>query len=50
MGDFIANDVTPLLKPVDKCWQPADFLPRSEDPDFMDQVRFAPLPWERCCS
>jgi hypothetical protein len=31
--------VQPLLKPVDKCWQPADFLPASEDPDFMDQVR-----------
>ncbi len=28
----------PLLKPVDKCWQPADFLPASEDPDFLDKV------------
>jgi hypothetical protein len=30
--------VVPLLKPVDKCWQPADFLPASEDPDFLDKV------------
>lgn len=33
----------PLLKPVDKCWQPADFLPASEDPDFLDKVG---LPWK----
>lgn len=31
--------VLPVLKPVDKCWQPADFLPPSEDPDFLDMVR-----------
>ncbi len=31
--------VVPLLKPVEKCWQPADFLPPSEDPDFLDKVR-----------
>jgi acyl-[acyl-carrier-protein] desaturase len=30
--------VMPLLKPVDKCWQPADYLPASEDPDFLDKV------------
>ncbi len=30
--------VNPILKPVDKCWQPADFLPPSEDPDFIDKV------------
>lgn len=30
--------VVPLLKPVDKCWQPADFLPPSEDPDFLEKV------------
>lgn len=28
-----------LLKPVDKCWQPADFLPDSSSPDFQDQAR-----------
>lgn len=30
--------VTPLLKPVDKCWQPTDFLPASQDADFLDKV------------
>ncbi len=30
--------VLPVLKPVDKCWQPADFLPDSSDPDFLDKV------------
>ena len=30
--------MVPLLKPVDKCWQPADLLPESSDPDFMDKV------------
>jgi len=39
ISDHIANNVQPLLKPVDKCWQPADFLPPSEDPDFVDKVR-----------
>jgi hypothetical protein len=34
--------VTPLLKPVDKCWQPADFLPASEDPDFTGKVCLLP--------
>ena len=31
--------VVPLLRPVDKCWQPSDFLPASQDPDFLDKVR-----------
>jgi len=39
MGDFMEKQVQPLLKPVEKCWQPYDLLPRSEDPDFMDKVR-----------
>lgn len=30
--------VYPLLKHSEKCWQPSDFLPPSEDPYFMDQV------------
>lgn len=34
------SQVYPLLKPVDKCWQPTDFLPPSEDPYFMDQARW----------
>ena len=43
--------VQPLLKPVDKCWQPADFLPASEDPYFMDAVRSARSKQQRyaCC-
>jgi acyl-[acyl-carrier-protein] desaturase len=32
------TQVYPLLKPVEKCWQPYDFLPKSEDPYFMDHV------------
>lgn len=39
LGDFMHNEVNPILKEVPKCWQPADFLPVSSDPDFMDQVR-----------
>lgn len=39
MGKYIQDNVTPLLKPVDKCWQPQDLLPPSEDPDFLDKVR-----------
>jgi acyl-[acyl-carrier-protein] desaturase len=38
--------VTPLLKPVEKCWQPADLLPESSDPDFLDKVRADQ--WEGC--
>jgi len=39
MSDYVETQVYPLLKPVDKCWQPYDLLPRSEDADFMDKVR-----------
>ncbi|XP_024524536.1 stearoyl-[acyl-carrier-protein] 9-desaturase 2, chloroplastic [Selaginella moellendorffii] len=28
----------PLLKPVNKCWQPQDFLPDSSSDSFMDEV------------
>ncbi|KXZ50904.1 hypothetical protein GPECTOR_14g151 [Gonium pectorale] len=35
---YLQTQVVPLLKPVEKCWQPADFLPPSEDPDFLDKV------------
>lgn len=30
--------VIPLLKDPAKNWQPADFLPESSDPDFLDKV------------
>ncbi|KAK6134778.1 hypothetical protein DH2020_031448 [Rehmannia glutinosa] len=38
---WVSKHVLPLLKPVDKCWQPSDFLPDSTKPvnDFMDEVR-----------
>ncbi|GFR48540.1 hypothetical protein Agub_g10437 [Astrephomene gubernaculifera] len=36
---YLQKEVVPLLKPVDKCWQPSDFLPRSQDPDFLDKVQ-----------
>lgn len=39
IGGYVEEQVMPMLKPVDKCWQPADFLPPSEDPDFEDKVR-----------
>lgn len=38
MDDFAATQVLPLLKPVDKCWQPQDYLPDPESPDFLDAV------------
>jgi len=39
MKDYVQENIVPLLKPVDKCWQPADLLPKPEDPDFLDKVR-----------
>eukprot|EP00199_Chlamydomonas_sp_CCMP681_P002230 CAMPEP_0119103992 /NCGR_PEP_ID=MMETSP1180-20130426/2318_1 /TAXON_ID=3052 ORGANISM="Chlamydomonas cf sp, Strain CCMP681" /NCGR_SAMPLE_ID=MMETSP1180 /ASSEMBLY_ACC=CAM_ASM_000741 /LENGTH=399 /DNA_ID=CAMNT_0007088635 /DNA_START=42 /DNA_END=1241 /DNA_ORIENTATION=- len=38
MKGFMQANVVPLLKPVDKCWQPNDLLPQSEDPDFFDKL------------
>lgn len=38
MSDFAAEQVVPLLKPVDKLWQPQDFLPDPESPDFLDAI------------
>jgi hypothetical protein len=31
--------VLPLLKTGTQAWQPSDFLPASNDPDFEDKVR-----------
>lgn len=39
MSQYIQDNVSPLLKPVDKCWQPNDLLPHSEEDDFLDKVR-----------
>ncbi|KAK6134779.1 hypothetical protein DH2020_031449 [Rehmannia glutinosa] len=38
---WASKHVLPLLKPVDKCWQPSEFLPDSTKPvnDFIDEVR-----------
>lgn len=33
------DNVNPILLSVAKCWQPSDFLPPPEDPDFLDKVR-----------
>jgi hypothetical protein len=33
--------VLPLLKTGTQAWQPSDFLPASNDPDFEDKVRHA---------
>ncbi|KAI3457335.1 hypothetical protein Pfo_013998 [Paulownia fortunei] len=41
LESWTSKYVLPLLKPVDKCWQPSEFLPDSGKPtkDFMDEVR-----------
>ena len=38
---WASENVLPLLKPVQQCWQPQDFLPDSTLPydEFVDQVR-----------
>ncbi|KAJ9567071.1 hypothetical protein OSB04_003037 [Centaurea solstitialis] len=38
---WAAQSVLPLLKPVDQCWQPTEFLPKSSQPldQFSDEVR-----------
>ncbi|KAK3233316.1 hypothetical protein CYMTET_56379 [Cymbomonas tetramitiformis] len=38
LNDFAAGELMGLLKPVEKCWQPQDYLPDPESPDFLDQV------------
>lgn len=38
LAQHVTDNVYPLLKPVEKCWQPSDLLPPSEDPDFLDKV------------
>ncbi|KAL0444010.1 UNVERIFIED_CONTAM: Stearoyl-[acyl-carrier-protein] 9-desaturase 6, chloroplastic [Sesamum latifolium] len=41
LESWASNYVLPLLKPVNKCWQPNEFLPDPTQPtdDFMDEVR-----------
>lgn len=38
MGPYAEEHVLPILKPTDKCWQPQDFLPDPESPEFFDAV------------
>ena len=35
---YVQERVLPLLKPVEKCWQPADYLPDPSKGDYLDQV------------
>lgn len=41
LESWASKDLLPLLKPVEKSWQPIDFLPDPTKPvnDFMDEVR-----------
>jgi acyl-[acyl-carrier-protein] desaturase len=36
---WATEKLLPYLKPVEKCWQPQDFLPDPAAEDFLDQVR-----------
>lgn len=38
LDDFASTELFKLLKPVDKCWQPQDFLPDPASDDFLDQL------------
>jgi len=38
LDNFAAEEIVPLLKPVDKLWQPQDFLPDPESPEFLDAI------------
>lgn len=38
MSDFMQDEVLPLLKPIDECWQPCDMLPNTKSEDFFDQL------------
>ncbi|KAI7835365.1 hypothetical protein COHA_010727 [Chlorella ohadii] len=38
MDKYAEEQVLPILKPTEKCWQPQDFLPNPEAPEFLDAV------------
>lgn len=44
MQDWAGTDLLRLLKPTERCWQPADLLPDPASPDFYDQVGLAQVP------
>ncbi|PIN25424.1 Acyl-[acyl-carrier-protein] desaturase [Handroanthus impetiginosus] len=39
MEDWAGNNILVHLKPVEKCWQPQDFLPDPASDGFHDQVK-----------
>ena len=39
MEDWASENILTLLKPVDKCWQPQDFLPDPTSGGFLEQVK-----------
>ena len=49
LESHVDRTVLPILKDVDACWQPTDFLPDSSSPDFVDEVRVAApeVTWNR---
>lgn len=39
MTGWATDNLLPLLKPVEKCWQPQDYLPSFSSPTFYDEVK-----------
>jgi len=39
LEDWAESTLLPYLKPVDKCWQPQDYLPDPSSEGFMDEVK-----------
>uniref|UniRef100_A0A2N9EX63 Acyl-[acyl-carrier-protein] desaturase n=1 Tax=Fagus sylvatica TaxID=28930 RepID=A0A2N9EX63_FAGSY len=39
MEDWASENILTLLKPVEKCWQPQDFLPDPASNGFLEQVK-----------
>ena len=39
MEDWASENILTLLKPVEKCWQPQDFLPNLASNGFLEQVK-----------
>jgi acyl-[acyl-carrier-protein] desaturase len=53
---WAGTELVRYLRPVQRCWQPADLLPDPASPDFFDQVRLGRgvlAPWftpAACCA
>ena len=39
MDGWIKENILPILKPIEKCWQPQDLLPNPESEGFYEQVK-----------